>query len=154
MIDFRLATPDDAARFAPCLRAADVAELRGVFDLDTESALRHSIALSKWAEAAFAEDGAPLALYGLGVWPSGAGCPWLVATDFIRRVSRRQFMFHTQHIVSMMCADTPAMANFVSADNAAAKRWLKWAGFTIQTDEVQLRPGGILFNPFFRHPHV
>lgn len=126
-------------------------EIRGVVGeaVSAEAVLHAAIGAPKWTEVALL-DGAPLAIFGLSVWPDGTGCPWLFATDLITRVRRRDFMYYTRHVMAQMCADAPAMANYVAANHHAAHRWLKWAGFTIDPKPVLLREGGIPFNIFYR----
>jgi hypothetical protein len=151
----RPAVLEDAALYAPFLRRVDLEELQGALGVDAQVGLEQSIRVSKWTDVILDDDGTPLYLNGLSVWPDGTGCPWLMATDhLLRRMSRRDFLTRTAQTAERMAADTPTLANYVAAHNTTAKRWLMWLGFTILPDAVQMRPGGIPFNLFFRNTHV
>lgn len=141
----RPATPDDAALFAPRLRESDRREIVGLMGEEIEQGLRRSIAESEWAVVA-SIGGEPVYVSGKSMFPTGAGCPWLVGTDLIAQ-HRREFLRTTRLLTARMVSESPLLINLVAAENETSIRWLRWLGFDVRDDNpIVVREGGL---PFF-----
>jgi hypothetical protein len=87
---------------------------------------------------------------GKVLWPTGAGCPWLVGTDLIRKC-KIEFNTSVRALVERMMRETPLLTNLVAAENTTSIRWLRWLGFDVDdTQQVYLRKGGMPFFIFTR----
>ena len=129
------------------LRAVDRRECAASCGLSGEDALQQSFEISRttWVGTI---DKVPVVAFGVA--SSGTprvGVPWLLATDRIDEVGIA-FVRNSKHIVDAMLKQFPFLVNYVSAENALSKKWLKWCGFTIEPPEP-LAPSGVLFQKFW-----
>lgn len=116
---------------------------------DLERALRDSIQASEWAVVATLDD-EPVYISGKTLWPTGAGCPWLVGTDLIKKCSR-EFLVTTRALADRMASENDLLTNLVAAENETSIRWLRWLGFYVDdTQPVYVREGGLPFYIFSR----
>lgn len=142
VLTFHPPTPDRIAYIADHLRAIERVEL-AVTDPDRTplEALQTGVRASRWTIVA-AVDGRPTAAYGVSPTLSpGLGCPWLLATDDLQQIVRREFVTRCRAEVRLMQQHFLGLANRVHRDNVLAIRWLRWLGFTV--DET--RPDGPMF---------
>lgn len=84
-------------------------------------------------------DGRPEVMFGIGDLNvlAGVGAPWLLGTDAVER-NYVAFLRQSVEFRDQLLRRYPVMRNFVSDDNRASKRWLKWLGFTL-SDPVDMR---------------
>jgi len=92
-------------------------------------------------------DGVPCAMLGLVVQSllTGAGSPWLLATNHALKY-KREFLVQSPPVINEMLSICPRLWNYVHADNKVSIRWLKWLGFTI--DDPQKLSSGEYFHRF------
>jgi hypothetical protein len=141
-LTFRAATTADA--FAMSLRKEDLHEaLLWAPGLDPAQAVAHSIASTKGAVAALEGD-AVIAIFGIS---EGAHTlhPWLMCSSRIQRHAK-QVIKTARALLWLKLRSGRLMCNYVAADNAAAKSFLKHLGFVIVPS-----PGHDKFD-FFFHP--
>jgi hypothetical protein len=133
---------------APCLRAADIDELRATCGLAPEAALARSLALSTHAWFAADATGAPLALWGVGPVSliDGKGCPWLLASDAFDALPPRLVAGMSRKLLVDIVALYPRLENRVDARHEKALRWLAWLGFEL----APAAPWGVEGRPFHR----
>lgn len=136
-----------AVRMSPHVREADRRELWAGWRSRPEDSLRHGVERSSHCFTAFVNL-QPICM--VGVVPESllgaTGVVWLIGTDaledhqlgFLRRCRP-----HLGKIRSMYSY----LHNYVSAENAAALRWLKWLGFTVQPAQP-FGPDGAAFHHF------
>lgn len=143
-VEFRPAKPADAARLAPSLRAADLAEVRASDSLDAQAALERSLTLSAEAYAGLV-DGELAALFGVRrlSLASRAGSPWLLTGEAIT-AHPRTLVQASRGILDVWRHDYVWLGNWVDARHLRAKRWLCWLGFELHP----ARPYGVGRLPF------
>lgn len=130
----RAATLADAARLAPALRAADVAEIRAASGRRPDEALRAGVAASRLAFAVEHRNGSagapPLALFGVADHPSGPeiGAPWLLAHRELPRIARAMLR-EAEAWIGLLAQGREALSNCVDARNHLHLRWLWRLGF-------------------------
>jgi hypothetical protein len=87
----------------------------------------------------------------IGSLVSDRGAPWLLGTESIRKV-RGEFLRQSHAYVNRMHERFPRLENFVHSANRLSIRWLKWCGFTVETQTLTLN--GEEFFKFWRESHV
>lgn len=60
---------------------------------------------------------------------------YFVASDKLRNISRIKFLRSSKEIVEKMLQETNRLENFVSSENLASIKWLKWLGFDVEENE-------------------
>ncbi len=120
------------------MRQADRDEVFAASGYTPAEALIYSLRRSSIAYTALI-DGKPEVMFGaadLNIL-AGIGVPWLLGTDAIDKhyvaFLRRSVWWRGQ-----LSKRYPVMRNFVDDRNRAAKRWLRWLGFTL-SDPVDMR---------------
>lgn len=132
-------------RIANRMRAADRIEVEAFGHTPKES-LRLALRGSSLAWAAI-RDGQPEALFGLRTVSviGGVGQPWLLASDRFYE-GRRAMLRLAPGFIAAMQNETPILVNHVAVENDKAIRFLKWVGFAIGEDVVEV--GGVEFHRF------
>jgi len=104
-----------------------------------KQALRLGILTSSKAWTALVA-GRPEAMFGVVIESilSGVGTPWFLGTDEVYRHGRELLMWGPG-MVSRLGDSIALLSNLVSADNSRAIRLLKRWGFTVATEEVDVR---------------
>lgn len=127
------------------LRASDVEEIQAAMgDIDPRVGLWKSVESSEEAWEAWSGADA-LCIFGVGRFPSGGGCPWMLGTDAIGR-HRIGFMEASHRWVSGALGRWGYLENFVYAGSRHAVEWLEALGFTIH----EAAPYGARRLPFHR----
>lgn len=120
-------------RIAETMRPADRAEIAALgLHPDPLDALRTSVAVSQHC-AVFVADGTPLCAFGVAPLSlvTGAGSPWLLGSVAMMQHIRNLVPLAAPYIAEMRRL-YPHLENHVHADNRAAVRWLRVAGFTLE----------------------
>lgn len=135
------------------MRAADVAECVACGQPDVRAALAAGLRTSVLSWTATV-DNEPVAI--LGVSPQGTllgdiGVPWMLGTEGVSR-HRRAFMQVSSGYIAQMLGAFSHLLNFVHAENAAAVRWLKRTGFSLD-EPAPYGPHGEPFHRFEMHAH-
>jgi hypothetical protein len=146
MLTFAHPTSYDLSYIAENMREADVAEIRASHGHTPLQALCEGEALSDYVIAVRA-DGVPMMIYGLVVRDilTGAGTPWMLATDEVFHRLREMAKLPPIAIGGMLSV-CPRLSNHVHARNKLSIRWLKRVGFTIEPPQ----PVGIKGEMFHR----
>lgn len=147
-VTFRPVAPGDVTHIAAHLRAADRDEViatRGE-GADIEAVIASAVARSVLAWAA--DDGEPVAVFGLGAVSllQGIGTPWLLGTDRLWR-HPRTLIVEGRRYLSTMRTVYPHLVNYVDARNDVSIRWLKRIGFTLH-DPAPYGAMGLPFHKF------
>lgn len=153
-IEIRVATAEDAQHIAKNLRKCDLREAQATVGDDVEGAMLASFEASTLCWCASVGEGAPFIIFGVA--PSdvpGMGIPWMLATDGLKPHTR-EFLRATRWYVHLMHSAYPILYNFVDKRNAATKRWLKWAGFTLGADVPEFGSAKVPFTLFYRTSNV
>lgn len=88
-----------------------------------------------------------------GVVPQGAGgVPWMLCTDTLREVPRRQMTEVSRCVVAEWRARFDRLTNYVHRHHAQALRFVRWLGFTI--DETPAGPDGQFYVFTWERPNV
>jgi len=150
-LTFHPPTPDRVQFIADHLRVQDVVELAITSPGESmRDVLADSVRSSRWATVAEV-DGRPAVIYGVA--PSHdphMGVPWMLATDDLLRIQRREFVRRCRAEVRLMQQKFVALANEVHSDNSVAIAWLEWLGFTVDRSRP-VGPGGSMF-AFWKGP--
>lgn len=120
------------------MRKADCDEIAAASGKTPAEALIYSLRKSSFAWTAMI-NGRPEVMFGIGDLNvlAGVGAPWLLGTDAVER-NYVAFLRQSVEFRDQLLRRYPVMRNFVSDDNRASKRWLKWLGFTL-SDPVDMR---------------
>lgn len=134
------------AAIAARARPEDVRELWAQGRMTPAECMAHGMAVGE-AWTGFA-NGEPVCMFGVVDGEGlGQGVPWLVGTvDLVRH--QRAFLVASRDVVARMADRYFVLLNTVDDRNVAAKRWLRWLGFTLQPPQ----PTGLdgeLFCPFY-----
>lgn len=157
MLDYTIvaAKQDHVAMIAATMREADRREVWASGRHTPYEALTVSLKMSRQAWTGILA-GRPVLMWGVaraGCVLSPVGRPWLLSSDVIENVAKREFIRRSREFVKIMRAEFPILENYVHAENRLSIRWLKWCGFTM--DEIPVSVGGEDFYRFFwRNPNV
>jgi hypothetical protein len=145
------ATAYHALDLAYRLRPADVAEIKASSGFTPEDALAMSMFSSRRAWAVI-HKGRCEAIFGVAPWPMtpDVGAPWLLASSVFETIGHRVGK-DTRKYVRECEALFPILANYVDARHTRSLRWLRWAGFEL--DSIDLHHG-VESRPFFRFSKV
>lgn len=139
------ARPEDAAELAQVLCKEDRQEISAINNEDA-----HTIILKSKETSAFCYSGlceGKLRFMG-GVCPAkdvpGAGLPWLLSDGTLRDYPL-QFLKRSRDMIEQMHNTFPVLFNLVAAENIAARRWLKWLGFSEVYTEPNINNSGLDF---------
>ncbi len=98
-------------------------------------------------------DGVPVCMFGVAAYSilSSKGIPWMVGSTGLRSASaQKELVRLSLPIVEFMQDQFPEMLfNLVDDRNTAAKRWLRWLGFTL-LEPITHGPDSLPFRPFYR----
>jgi len=140
------ASPEHIPCLAANMREADAVECRA-FGRSPEQALDYSLRSSLWALTAI--DDEPVAM--LGVSPKSmiesVGVPWMLGTEEVY-ANGRALLSLSRPVFAEMADSFDVLENLVAAENERAIRFLRWAGFTMGEEPVDV--GGTAFLHFER----
>lgn len=142
---FTVAREADADELAALMRAEDRAEIALLHGLGPREGAKLSLSVSEVAFAA--RIGGELACCFGAVRDSlldGSGVAWMLCTDLPRR-EPRAFAANCREgfrLLSDALPDVTTWTNRVHVGNAAAMRWLGWAGAWFSHDETAGQIGG------------
>lgn len=147
LITTRTATRADAVYVAARLRAQDRREIAALGQGRPREVILHSLSQALWSRA-ICMRGKAIAVYGLGSSATNlVGLPWLLGTDQLDQLGTA-FVRESRAIVDEMLAASPALVNFVHANNEKSLRWLGWLGFHL-VEPVTIAATGEPFVPFW-----
>lgn len=130
------ASVDHIPHLAANMRDADVREVTAL-GRSPHSALEAGLRASLWALTAVEDE--PVVM--LGVAPrsmvEGVGVPWMLGTERAYDCGRALLSL-SQPVFAEMRETFLRLENVVDADNVRAIRFLRWAGFEICEDAVQI----------------
>lgn len=157
-MDVKIIAPGDKSLqyIAEHMDPMDAAELGSIGDDKFES-LKDCVASSYECFVAVL-DGKPWAAFGVAA--SGedgeVGVPWLISTGFGRVPTgfRRYFLKLAIRTVERWQDRHMLMVNYVYTKHVVAQRWLKWMGFTVDTQPQLIGPGVPVFRFHWRTPIV
>lgn len=95
--------------------------------------------------------GEPVAMFGVTPYSilHSMGTPWLVGSTALDRLSvQKALLVHSRRHVRSWRERYDLLFNTVDDRNEAAKRWLRWLGFTL-LDPQPHGPDRVMFRPFF-----
>lgn len=96
--------------------------------------------------------GEPVCMFGVSPYSimMGQGVPWLVGANGLSSWSAQKALLRlAPPAIDAMHRGFPMLINAVHDENASAKRWLQWLGFTL-LDPAPMGLGGAMFRPFYR----
>jgi len=152
------ATRDHADIIAASPRPADVAELWASSRVSPAEAMQAAMEASRHAYTGVF-DGVPVCMFGAAPYSilGGTGTPWMVGSTGLQPLAAQKALVKlSRPVVDFMQDEFPEMLfNLVDDRNTAAKRWLRWLGFTIN-EPITFGPDSLPFRPFYRrsHPNV
>lgn len=119
---------EDPERLAPYLRQVDRDEVMAAVGIEPLEALRIGYDMSADPQTIVAEDGVPVAMFGVTPIAPGIGSPWLLGSGLIEErwvefVRRSRDEFHR------LRADWGLLTNFIDERHTSNIRWLRWLGF-------------------------
>ncbi len=131
------------------IRAADVAELKAIGNLDPEVALKMSFCLSTHVYTWLVGDkvGAVFGVAPIDGQP-GTASVWMIGSDLIR-TEKRFFIENSRRCIDHCNTLYPLLENYVHPNNRLVIRWLEWCGFEFDEPEPY-GSNGELFLPFHR----
>jgi hypothetical protein len=133
------------------MRPADQAEV-GALGYTPLGALAEGFEISDPCLTIVAADGEPIGMFGAVPWPDRqVANVWLLATEKLVTVTKRQFIRECRAWVDGLNAKYPLLTNLVDARNTVHLRWLRWCGFEFGSP---LPINGHQFIPFARQHHV
>lgn len=140
-------TPEHVREIAKSLRPEDRQEIEA-FGFPTNKALWRSYKSSILRKTALI-DGKVAAIWGVGGTPlgNGEGCPWLMTSPLVEKVSPLRFARVYQEEVLKMLEIFPHLVNYVDSQYTKAIRLLDIIGFRIGEPEP-VGPKGGLFRKF------
>lgn len=148
-VSFRSIQPGDIEHIADNLREADVQELRASKgeDRSLRGILTRAVALSTHLWVTVADDGEPVAIYGVAPISllEGIGSPWFVSTDRAYEYPRTLIVEGKRYLAEMQSAYSH-LVNYVDARNDKSIRWLRRLGFTVHA----AKPYGLNGEPFHK----
>lgn len=143
------AQPQHIAAIAARARQADIDELWAQARATPAQCLVLGLQAATLAYTALL-DGRPVAMFGVTPHMAGEGVPWMVATTDLDDVRVQKALLRiSPPVIAQFNALFPLLFNTVDDRNVAAKRWLRWLGFTVSEPEPT-GCDGELFCPFFR----
>ncbi|MDY4297514.1 MULTISPECIES: hypothetical protein [unclassified Xanthomonas] len=138
-------------------RPADVAELWAEARRGPAEAMHACLAASRHAYTAVLR-GSPVCMFGAAPYSllGGTATVWMIGSTALDSLTaQRELVRLSRPAVAFLQDQFPAMLfNLVDDRNAAAKRWLRWLGFTLIAP-ITFGPDALPFRPFYRsHPNV
>lgn len=129
------------------LREADTLELQASLGVTGPLAIAECLIHSERTWVGI-DDGDIICVFGLGAVPPDVGIPWMLGTEGIDKVALT-FLKESREIVKLMLDYYPYLTNLVDARHTKAIRWLKWLGFSFDSEPwYQLDPD-VPFLKFF-----
>ena len=94
--------------------------------------------------------GVPEIMFGVAKTPGhpAVGRPWLLASDEVMRLHRRDFVRESRLRLPEMGESFYTLENHVLVTNRAAIRWLKWLGFEVDFRRVLVTWNSKMMVPF------
>lgn len=134
------------------LRKSDKMQLKAATGLEPKDAIKKSVESSDLTRTVIHNEKVE-GVFGLKILPTPSqltvGSPWFLATDKFNEFS---ISFAKNSIVVVyenMLHYAPILMNFVDSRHKESIRWLKWIGFTVDTDSpVKLNDPDVLFYRF------
>lgn len=139
----------ELTEFAINLRDCDRKEIMRATGEDPKAVLRESWSLTE-SPLLFKWHGEPCAMLGASALTQTIGAPWMLATPLVYRMGARAMLELGHEIVETWLLKFHMLTNYVDADNAAARRFLKHLGFT----EKETIPFGFSQTPFIRFEKI
>lgn len=115
---------------AASARPADALELWAIARATPRDCMENGIA----AAPAFTGllDGVPVCMFGVVPDEPGAGVPWMVGSTRLCRLAAQKALLHrSREWIAQVRGQFAVLFNVVDDRNVAAKRWLRWLGFTV-----------------------
>ena len=146
----RQATYEDCLALAPVLRQEDKDEVwASGKHLPEEALIRclRSTPQTKVAEI----DGEIICMFGVSpAKDMRIGIPWMLGSDGIKKVSK-EFLRRNQEALAEISTGYTSLINYVWSKNTTHIRWLKWMGFTIEYQSMQVGHDQEIFYRFHKH---
>lgn len=145
-----LSEEDHIYPIAKCMRDSDRREVWDTYHLSPERALRLSFLTARTCMTAIDDKGCPVCMFGVSAQSAVSlkGEPWLLGTDGLMNY-QIQLISETRKRIKEWLKDFCLLQNYVANYNETSKRWLKWAGFTLDSPEP-FGPDGVLFCKFYK----
>lgn len=130
------------------MRQADRAELMAGLRRSPFEALEYSVGSSVEIRTVLIDD-KPAAMFGCGYrsFLTGAGYPWMLATDDIERAPTAAFLRASVDWRDKLFERYDLLKNTIFTENTDAIHWLEWLGFKISA-EFPIGSRGNLFRYF------
>lgn len=96
-------------------------------------------------------DGEPVCMFGAvpASMLGGKGVPWMVGTTRLNEMhAQKALLRESRPALKAMISRYDVLANVVDDRNEAAKRWLRWLGFTVSDEIVLVGPDRQAFRNF------
>lgn len=131
------------------MREADRIEVKASSGLTPYESLKYSCDKSNFTVVVMVDD-MPIAVFGLSVINAltGLGTPWLLSSEEAMN-HKREFFKLSPSIIQEMLSICPKLYNYVHAENKVSIKWLKWLGFTVESDPVEYGVKGEKFHKFY-----
>lgn len=118
----------DARHIASRLRKQDTLEMQAM-GIEPRRGVLTSYRKAKWC-GVVVQGGMPAAIFGVCPSPTpGCGLPWLLGTDSMATLGR-PFIQDCKPMLRRMLDTYPVLVNITHRENAVARRWLEWLGFS------------------------
>lgn len=147
-VEVQFATRELAERFAPLMRAGDIAEGEAL-GLNPAAAVLAGVERSELALCALF-DGEPAAIVGVNtlsrsILGGSTGQIWMLSAQACTR-HPREFLTTSRGVLELLLTEWDVLTNWIDARYTGALRWAKWLGFEIEPPA----PYGPLGAPFCR----
>lgn len=133
---------------AQTMRESDRIEVMASSGLLPYDSLKYSCENSQYSSVLVIDD-VPVVIFGLSVINvmTGLGSPWLLASEEMMK-NKRQFLDIGPKVIEQMRDICPRLYNYVHHANKSSIRWLKWMGFTVDSEPVKYGVSKDLFHKF------
>lgn len=117
---------------------------------DSKEAFLDDLSVCDWAKCVVVEE-RPVMMFGVA--PSefpNVGVPWMLHSEI--EPIKKDFIKKCRYFVDQMQNNYEQLVNFVHNDNKVAQRWLRFCGFYLGKDPIEIK--GHLLIPFHRRKDV
>ena len=131
------AHPMDAMYLAPKLRQIDLLEVKAVDHTPYEALYSGFTMPNSVVYSGLNSKEQVVLMFGCVQSPDNkdAGCIWMLASDELDEL-KKDFLKISKYWVDQISSPYKYVFNFVHKTNTKSIRWLRWNGFTVDTDKI------------------
>jgi hypothetical protein len=138
--------PEDIDDLAPRLRKEDRDEVFAINGCSPRQALLDGFKLSDecWT---IVHNEVVIGMFGVAPLEEGVGAIWLLASDDLPK-ARWEFLKKTRPWITYFLTKYKTLTNMVDSRNSVHVKWIKWAGFQIIGEALNIGPEKVTFLHF------